>query len=276
MKISILILTYNEAVNLEDCLDSVSSSDDIVVLDSGSMDESVNIAKNHGATVLIRPFDNYAAQRNFGLAHDFKHDWILMLDADERVPDDFLTELGKVTEQANSPVTLYRMRRKDMFMGRWLKRSSGYPTWFGRLFRKGMVRVEREVNEEYYTDGEVGLLDGHLIHFPFNKGNEYWFERHNRYSSMEAISLLEEKAAPIKLNDFLSSDPMLKRKAFKAVAYRMPFRPLLTFCFLYFVKLGFLDGKAGFHFSIMRSVYEYMISLKMNELKLDSAKNGKS
>ena len=229
MKISILILTYNEAVNLEGCLDSVSSSDDIVVLDSGSMDESVNIAKNHGATVLIRPFDNYASQRNFGLAHDFKHDWILMLDADERVPDDFLTELGKVTEQANSPVTLYRMRRKDMFMGRWLKRSSGYPTWFGRLFRKGMVRVEREVNEEYYTDGEVGLLDGHLIHFPFNKGIEYWFERHNRYSSMEAINLLEEKAAPIKLNDFLSSDPMLKRKAFKAVAYRMPFRPLLTF-----------------------------------------------
>jgi glycosyltransferase involved in cell wall biosynthesis len=276
VKISILILTYNEAVNLDGCLDSVSWSDDIVVLDSGSTDESVNIAKNHGATVLIRSFDNYAAQRNFGLAHDFKHDWILMLDADERVPDDFLTELGKVTEQANSSVTLYRMRRKDMFMGRWLKRSSGYPTWFGRLFRKGMVRVEREVNEEYYTDGEVGLLDGHLIHFPFNKGIEYWFERHNRYSSMEAIKLLEEKAAPIKWNDFLSSDPMLKRKAFKAVAYRMPFRPLLTFCFLYFVKLGFLDGKAGFHFSIMRSVYEYMISLKMRELKLDSAKNGKS
>lgn len=270
MNISILILTYNEAINLPDCLASVSFSDDVVVLDSGSSDATVQLAGSVGATVLQRPFDNYAAQRNFGLAHDFKHDWILMLDADERIPEDFIEELRVVTAVEENPVTLYRMRRKDMFMGRWLKRSSGYPTWFGRLFRKGAVRVEREINEEYYTDGEIGLLDGHLIHFPFNKGIEYWLERHNRYSSMEAVKLREERAAPILWKDFLSSDPMLKRKAFKAFAYRMPFRPALTFCFLYFVKLGFLDGKAGFHFSLMRSVYEYMISLKMGELKVSA------
>lgn len=270
MKISILILTYNEAVNLEGCLDSVSWSDDIVVLDSGSTDESVDIAKSRGATVLTRPFDNYAAQRNFGLAHDFKHDWVLMLDADERVSDEFVAELASFISIDDNSVTLYRMRRKDMFMGRWLKRSSGYPTWFGRLFRKGAVRVEREINEEYYTDGEVGMLEGHLIHYPFNKGIAYWFERHNRYSSMEAKKIIEERSASIIWKDFLSSDPMLRRKAFKAFAYRMPFRPLLTFCFLYFVKLGFLDGKAGFHFSLMRSAYEYMISLKMGELKVSA------
>ncbi len=267
MNISVLILTYDEAINLPDCLASASFSDDVVVLDSGSADETVQLAESVGATVLQRPFDNYAAQRNFGLAHDFKHDWVLMLDADERIPEDFVDELRSVTEQVGNPVTLYRMRRKDMFMDRWLKRSSGYPTWFGRLFRKGQVRVEREINEEYYTDGEVGLLDGHLIHYPFNKGITYWLERHNRYSSMEAVKLSEERAEQIVWKDFLSKDPMLKRKAFKAFAYRMPFRPLLTFCFLYFVKLGFLDGKAGFHFSLMRSVYEYMISLKMQELK---------
>lgn len=265
MKLSVLVLTYNESVNLPGCLESVAFSDDVVVLDSHSSDDTVEIAGAHGAKVLEREFDNYAAQRNFGLAHDFKHDWVLMLDADERIPDDFVQELSEVTEQEANPVTLYRMRRKDMFMGRWLKRSSAYPTWFGRLFRKGAVRVEREINEEYYTDGEIGLLEGHLIHYPFNKGIEYWFERHNRYSSMEAIKLREERAAPIIWKDFLNSDPMLKRKAFKALAYRMPFRPLLTFCFLYIVKLGFLDGKAGFHFSLMRSVYEYMISLKMRE-----------
>lgn len=267
MKLSILILTYNEAVNLGGCLDSVSWSDDIVVLDSGSSDETVSIAENHGATVLSRPFDNYAAQRNFGLAHDFKHDWILMLDADERVPEDFLAELGKVTEQANGPITLYRMRRKDMFMGRWLKRSSGYPTWFGRLFRKGRVRVEREINEEYYTDGEVGMLEGHLIHYPFNKGVEYWFERHNRYSTMEAKRLLEERESAIPWSGFWSKDPMLRRKAFKQFAYRVPCRPLFTFCYLYFARLGFLDGMPGLQFSLMRSVYEFMISLKMRELK---------
>lgn len=270
MNISILILTYNEAANLDDCLKSVGFSDDVVVLDSLSSDETVSIAESYGVTTLSRPFDNYAAQRNYGLAHPFKHDWILMLDADERVPADFVDELKSVVSgSASNPVTLYRMRRKDMFMGRWLKRSSGYPTWFGRLFRKGQVCVEREINEEYYTDGEIGLLEGHLIHYPFNKGIEYWFERHNRYSSMEARKLADERMEKVEWANFFSKDPMLKRKAFKALAYRMPFRPLLTFCFLYFVKLGILDGKPGFHFSLMRSTYEYMILLKMREATRD-------
>lgn len=267
MKLSILILTYNEAINLPGCLASVSFSDDIVVLDSGSTDETVELAEEAGATVLHRPFDNYAAQRNFGLAHDFKHEWVLMLDADERVPEDFLDELRSVTEDVEGPVTLYRMRRKDRFMGRWLKHSSGYPTWFGRLFRKGRVRVEREINEEYYTDGEVGMLKGHLEHFPFNKGLGYWFERHNRYSTMEAKRLLEERTASIPWSGFRSSDPMLRRKAFKQLAYRLPCRPIFTFCYLYFLRLGFLDGMPGLLFSLMRAVYEFMISLKMRELK---------
>jgi glycosyltransferase involved in cell wall biosynthesis len=222
--------------------------------------------------MLQRPFDNYAAQRNFGLAHDFKHEWILMLDADERIPGDFFEEICSVTEQEGNPVTLYRMRRKDMFMGRWLKRSSGYPTWFGRLFRKGAVRVEREINEEYYTDGEIGLLKGHLIHYPFNKGITYWLERHNRYSSMEAVRLLQERDASVPWSGFWSKDPMLRRKAFKQFAYRVPCRPFFTFCFLYFAKLGLLDGTPGFQFSFMRSMYEYMISMKMRELKCTEKK----
>tara|TARA_B110001469_G_scaffold91958_1_gene87460 strand:- start:563 stop:1378 length:816 start_codon:yes stop_codon:yes gene_type:complete len=267
MNVSVLILTLDESKNIVGCLDSVSFSNDVVILDSGSSDNTVDIATAAGAKVIVRPFDNYAAQRNYGLAYDFKNDWVLMLDADECIPGEFVEELTQVTEQEGNPVTLYRMRRKDMFMGRWLKRSSGYPTWFGRLFRKGEVRVEREINEEYYTDGEVGLLEGHLIHYPFNKGITYWFERHNRYSSMEAKKLLNERMEQVEWGNFLSKDPMLKRKAFKAFAYRMPFRPALTFCYLYFVKFGFLDGKAGFHFSLMRSVYEYMISLKMREQK---------
>ncbi|MGZ0656209.1 glycosyltransferase family 2 protein [Coraliomargarita sp. W4R53] len=267
MRISILILTLNEAQNIELCLDSLSAFDDIVVLDSYSSDDTVAIAESRGAKIFYRRFDDYASQRNFGLACDFKHDWVLMLDADERVPEEFLEELKRVSMQADNPVTLYRMRRKDMFMGCWLKRSSGYPTWFGRLFRKGSVRVEREINEEYYTDGEVGLLDGHLIHYPFNKGITFWMERHNRYSSMEAFRIIEERNMTMAWDDFLSSDPMLRRKAFKAFAYRMPCRPFLAFCFLYFIKLGFLDGKAGFFFCLLRSIYEFLIDLKINEIK---------
>ncbi|WFB36566.1 glycosyltransferase family 2 protein [Kiritimatiellota bacterium B12222] len=267
--ISVLILTFEEEKNLLGCIESVGFSDDVVVLDSGSSDGTVALARSKGATVLTRNFDNYAAQRNFGLSHDFKHDWILMLDADERIPEDFIAELTAVTESTDGPVTLYRMRRKDMFMGRWLKRSSGYPTWFGRLFRKGQVRVEREINEEYYTDGEVGVLQGHLLHYPFNKGMSYWIERHNRYSSMEAVRLSSEMKEPVPWAYFKSKDPMLRRKAFKQFAYRMPFRPLLTFMYLYVLRLGFLDGKAGFHFCCMRSFYEYMINLKRSEVQLE-------
>lgn len=127
------------------------------------------------------------------------------------------------------------------------------------------MRVEREINEEYYTDGEIGLLEGHLIHHPFNRGIKYWFERHNRYSSMEAVKLAKERSGTVVWSDFASKDPMLRRKAFKAFAYRMPCRPLLTFIFLYCLKGGFLDGIPGFHFSLLRSIYEYMISLKMRE-----------
>lgn len=267
MNISILILTYNESVNLPDCLQSVSLFDEIVVLDSGSDDNTLDLAKTVGATVLSRPFDNYAAQRNFGLAHDFKYDWVLMLDADERIPSEFVEELSRVTQLPDNPIALYRMRRKDIFMGRWLKRSSGYPTWLGRLFKKGRVRVEREINEEYYTDGDVGLLEGHLEHYPFNKGLHYWFERHNRYSTMEAKRLLEEREASIPWYGFWSSDPMLRRKAFKQFAYRVPCRPFFTFCYLYLFRFGFLDGMPGLQFSLMRATYEFMISLKMRELK---------
>ena len=263
--ITVIVLTYNEELNISACLDSVSFSDDIWVLDSHSSNRTCAIAKAKGANVELRTFDNYAAQRNHALSLPLKHDWVLMLDADELATPEVLQEIKTITEMPNNPVTLYRMRRKDMFMGQWLKRSSGYPTWFARLFRKGRVQVEREINEEYTTDGQVGLLQSHLIHYPFNKGTAYWIQRHNRYSSMEAKRLSEEIEASIPWGLLKDKDPALRRKAFKQIAYRLPCRPLLAFVYLYFIKLGFLDGKPGFHYSRMRAMYEYMIELKMIE-----------
>jgi len=263
--ISVLILTYNEEANIQACLESVSWCDDIVVLDSYSTDATLSIAKQHGVTILEHPFRNYAEQRNYGLAYDYKYEWILMLDADERLPAETLKEIQiEITKQEN-PVTLYRLRRQDFFMGRWIKHSSGYPTWFGRLFKKGMVWVERDINEEYYTDGEVGLLGRHLIHYPFNKGIEYWFERHNRYSSMEAVRISTERQEKILWSGLISADPMLRRKTLKQLAYRLPCRPFLVFCYLYLLRFGFMDGRAGYHYSRMRGMYEYMIDLKIRE-----------
>lgn len=265
--ISVLILTFNEELNISGALKSVSFSDDIHVLDSLSHDGTKKICDNENINFHIREFDNYATQRNYGLSLDFKYDWILMIDADERVSSRLIQEIKNVVSLPENPCTLYRLRRKDHFMGKWIKHSSAYPTWFGRLMKKGRVEVRREINEEYYTDGEVGFLQEHIIHYPFNKGFGYWFERHNKYSSMEAKRLIMDSVSLVDLKNFFNKDPMVRRKIFKSLAYKIPFRPILAFIFLYFFKLGILDGAAGFHYSLMRSIYEYQIDLKIKELK---------
>ena len=146
--LSVLILTLNEEANLPHCLDSVKWSDDVVVFDSFSSDKTIDIAKSRNARVVQKKFDGYASQRNAALAVEYKNPWVLMVDVDEQVPDDLRQEACAVTQSASEEVALFRVRRKDFFMGKWIKHSSGYPTWFGRLLRVGRVRVEREINEE--------------------------------------------------------------------------------------------------------------------------------
>jgi glycosyltransferase involved in cell wall biosynthesis len=266
MGISVLILTLDEELNLPACLESVKWCDDIVVIDSYSNDRTVEIAKEAGARVIQRRFDNYANQRNAALTQvDYKHPWLLMLDADEQSTPEFYEEIRNIAEHGKISADLYHCRRKDMFLGKWLRRSSGYPTWFGRFFRVGSVRVEREINEEYHTDGKVGHLKTHLIHYPFNKGVTYWFERHNRYSSMEADYLIQEVHTSLQLSQIFSSNPLIRRKVLKQLAYRLPCRPALVFCYLYLFRLGILDGSPGLIYCTLRGIYEYMVDVKVKE-----------
>ena len=266
MPISILILSLNEEVNLAACLDSCSWCDDVVVFDSFSTDRTQDIAAAGGARFLQRRFDNYAAQRNAGLTEvSYKHPWVLMLDADERIPADLAEEMQRAVAAADPDTALFRMRRKDFFMGRWLRRSSGYPTWFGRLVRLGRVRVEREINEEYLADGQVLHLKSHLFHYPFNKGVASWYERHNRYSSMEALAKVQSRGTSPSFRAAFSRDPIERRRALKVLLYRVPMRPAIVFAYLYFIRLGLLDGRAGLAFSRMRASYELFIDLKVLE-----------
>jgi glycosyltransferase involved in cell wall biosynthesis len=266
--ISVLILTLNEELNLPECLASVAWSDDVVVLDSLSTDRTAAFATAAGARVVLRRFDNYANQRNHALREvTFRHAWVYMADADERVPSNLRDEMLARVATAGPDVAAFRLRRKDMFMGRWLRRSTGYPTWATRLIRAGRVHVEREINEEVVVDGRVDYLDQHFLHYPFNRGLAHWIERHNRYSTMEAERLLVEREAPIDWPGLASRDPARRRKTLKRVAYRLPGRPFLAFCYLYLVRLGLLDGAAGWHYCRLRAVYEYMIDVKMTELR---------
>lgn len=264
--ISVLILTLNEEKNLSACLRSVSWSNDIVVFDSFSTDRTVEIAKASGAKVIQHRFDNYAAQRNAALQVGFKYPWVLMVDADEVVPDDLHLEIIERLKEVASDIDMFRMRRKDMFLGKWLRGSGGYPTWFRRLFRVGHVWVEREINEEMHCKGVVAYLEAHLVHYPFNKGIAFWLERHNRYSSMEAAALVNETRIKMPWASLFSMDPNVRRKGLKQLAYRLPCRPFLVFMYLYIFRMGFLDGVAGWQYSRMRAMYEYMIDIKVLEL----------
>ncbi len=271
VSISTLILTLNEALNLDACLNSLSWCDDVVVLDSGSSDRTVELAARHGARVVTRPFDDYASQRNFGHSGiEYRNAWILMLDADERVPADLVREMREAVAHAGDDIALFQMRRRDWLLGRWIRRSSGYPTWFGRLARHGRVSVRRPVNEEYHAAGRVVSLSGHLDHYPFNKGFAEWLAKHNRYSTMEAMLFEQRRARPNELSVF-QRDPVLRRKAIKERIYRLPGRPLIMFLALYLVRGGILEGRAGLTFCLLRSWYEFTIDIKRRELRRRAA-----
>ncbi len=273
--VSILILTKNEEVNIERCIRSVSWSDDVVVFDSFSEDHTVERAVALGARVERRIFDNYASQRNAAMALDFKHEWILMVDADECVTPELHREIASELEAVAPEVTMFRMRRRDFFFGKWIKHASAYPTWFGRLVRHGRVRVEREINEEYHTDGEVRCLQEHLDHYPFSNGLAYWIERHNRYSSMEAQALAQEVKEAFHMHELWSSEATIRRRANKQLAYRLPGRPAIVFFYLYVIRGGWLDGMPGLRYSMMRAMYEFMIDLKVAESRYCKADEGR-
>ncbi|MER8639787.1 glycosyltransferase family 2 protein [Mesorhizobium sp. M1365] len=257
-----MILTYNEAVNIADCIASIPWREHIHVLDSESTDGTAKIAEEMGAKVVTRPFTDYADQRNFGLTLPDLEEWIVMLDADERMTRELATEIEHCIQSADASSAMFLVRRKDLFMGRWLRRSSGYPTWFPRVFRHGKVLVERKVNETYRVEGSARQLEGHILHFPFNKGLDWWLERHNRYSTMEARLV---KGTPITFGAvkcLVSRDPRARREAQKNLAYRIPGRPFLVFIYLYIFRLGIFDGVAGYQFACLRLAYEIMIDAK--------------
>lgn len=262
-----LILTYNEENILSKSLESIKFVDEIIVFDSYSSDNTIQIAKSFNAKIIQRKFDNFSSQRNAALQSvSLDSKWILMIDADEVIGKDLKQEIINATQIENN-VSLYLTRRKDIYNGKWLKFSSGYPTWFPRLFRNGEVQVKREINEEYICEGQTANLNGHLIHYPFNKGLNWWISKHNKYSDMEARLMLTEINEKIKISNLFSSSPILRRQAQKRLSYHIPLRPSFIFIAFFVLKGGFLDGKSGYQFCKLRKIYETMIDLKFKALK---------
>jgi glycosyltransferase involved in cell wall biosynthesis len=267
--ISILILTLNEEANLPGCLESVKWSDDIVVLDSYSTDRTVNIATASGAHIVQRRFDNWAAHQNWAVENiPFKHPWVFYLDADERMTEVLKQEILCIAGSQDEERVAFYCGRRNYFMGRWIKHAYP-PSLIMRFFRPQKVRFERLVNPVPGIDGLHGYLKEMFEHYNFSKGLSEWFDKHNKYSQLEAvegINGLRELDAPY--GRLLSRDSASRRKALKSLSFRMPCRPFLKFFYFYFMQRGFLDGRPGLTYCVMQSIYEYMIVVKMKELVL--------
>jgi glycosyltransferase involved in cell wall biosynthesis len=271
MSASVLILTFNEEKNLPACLESLKWCDDIVVFDSFSTDRTVEIAKAAGARVAQRSFDNYGSQRESARAAvKYKYPWVLALDADEIPDEDLTAEILEVAAQAKHSCDAFRMRRKDFFMGKWIKHSTLYPSWFIRFYRPDRIRYEPRGVHEYPTVlGKVGELKGHLKHHSFNKGIGDWLRKHVRYAELEALENLNHlRAGRVDWGALLAiNEPVRSRRFLKTLSIRLLFRPTLRFLYMYLFRFGLLDGREGLTYCRLLAIYEYMIVLQLRELK---------
>ncbi len=272
VSISVLLLTLNEAANLPACLAAVAWSDDVVVLDSFSQDETVAVAEGLGAQVYQRAFDDFAGQRNYALDQiPFKHEWVLHLDADEIVTPALRAELAAAV--ADGGCDAGRLPSKMMFMGRWLRYAGLYPSYQVRLGQRDRFRFKQvgHGQREDLAPERIGTLREPYLHYSFSKGLTDWVDKHNRYASAEARAVVRLLAAGGGLDwaGLWAREPSRRRRALKALSSRLPLRPLLRFLYMYVVRRGFLDGRAGLTYCRLLAIYEYLIVLKTRELEAE-------
>ena len=273
--VSVMIFTLNEEPNLPACLDSLRWCDDVIVIDSFSSDRTEEISRKGGARFFQNPFGGFGTQRNWAVDHTApKHDWILVLDADERVPDELVAEMAARLAAAPPGVAAYRLKRRFHLWGRWLRHSSLYPTWVVRLIHKDRVRyVNRGHAETQEVQGDVAELDADLID-ENAKGILEWFERQTRYARKDAEFELAEENRPFRLGDVLAADPLARRAALKRLARGAPGRAPVYFLYSYVVRRGFLDGDDGLVFCTMRALYQQMVNIHKYDLRKRAAAPG--
>ncbi|MES2604948.1 MAG: glycosyltransferase family 2 protein [Pseudomonadota bacterium] len=265
--VSVMIFTLNEAVHLPSCLAALAWCDDVIVVDSFSTDTTESIAREAGARIFQHKFTGFGDQRNWALDNCTPaHEWILILDADERVTPALVAEMTTQLLQTPASVGAFRIKRRFHMWGQWLKHSSLYPTWVVRLVHRDRVRyVNRGHAETQIVDGSILEMSNDLIDENL-KGIDEWFERQNRYSSKDAEYELQNANKPVAWSALLSNNNLQRRAAVKQIGARLPFRPLAYFLYSYVFRLGFLDGSNGFHFCLMKALYQRMILIKKYDM----------
>lgn len=241
-RLSVVVISKNEEERLRGCLESVAWADELIVVDAESTDKTVQIAREFTDRVYVRPWPGFAAQKNFGL-DQATGEWILSLDADEEVPRELREEIEAVL--AGGGCAGYRMPRRNLFWGRWIRHGGLYPDWQLRLFRRERGRfVERVVHESVQIQGDVGRLRGALVHRSYADVADF-LARADRYSTLAAEEWARS-GRPVRPADLL-------------------LRPAGRFLAMYLVRAGFLDGWRGFLLAALYAYYVFIRSAKVWE-----------
>jgi glycosyltransferase involved in cell wall biosynthesis len=266
--VTAIILTYNEASNIAACLAGLEDVDDVAILDSGSTDETLALARKARPDVRVytRAFTDFGDQRNWAIDNcEARHEWILFVDADEFCTPELIREVGDLVAAPGAYVGGF-IAGRNMFLGQWLKHSTLYPSYQLRLFKRSEVRFRREGHgQREVTDGPLVHLKGWWRHEGFSKGLHQWIARHNDYSSNEIELIQRLKREPLVIEEFTSPDPVVRRRALKRIAAKTPVRPVVRFCYTYFWRRGFLDGRAGLIFCLLRLAHDIHIVAKIAE-----------
>ena len=241
--VACIVITKNEERNIAGCLASARWADELIVVDAESADRTVELARASGAKVFVQPWPGFGLQKNFGMAQA-SSDWILILDADERVTEDLRDEvracLGRW--QLGAPLA-YRIPRRNFFYGAWVRRAGVYPDYQVRLFRRGCAQYnDVAVHENLLVEGEIGTLTGHLDHYTERRIQDH-FKKFGLYTTLAA----QEKAKKIRTVSWVD----------------LIFRPLVVFGKTYLLKQGFRDGVQGLIVCVFASMYTFVKYAKL-------------
>jgi glycosyltransferase involved in cell wall biosynthesis len=276
VSVSVVIPTKNEARNIERCLRSIVWASEIYVIDSQSADDTCRMAAEHGAKVIQFDYQGgWPKKKNWALANiPFENEWVLLLDADEVLIEGSKEQIAAALEAVDPSIDGFWINRRFMFLGKWLKHAY-YPNWNLRLFRHRRGRFEKlvegetdsgdvEIHEHVVVDGSMDRLKTELEHYAFPTV-ESFIEKHNRYSNWEAqlqVELDQKKGGPR-----LPEKRLSFHRRLKLLTSRLPMRPFLRFCYIYFLQRGFLDGIEGYYFAQLHACYEWMSVIKTYERK---------
>ena len=274
-RVSALILTFNEEANLAACLESLRWANEVFVVDSFSTDSTVEIAESMGARVYQHAFETCAAQWNWALENlPFSNEWVLVLDADERVPQPLREEIGRTLTNPAEEYSGYYLAFRLWFMGRWLRHGGLYPTWIMRLFKRSAGRFGRYgVSEHFILKGRAAYLQSPFEHCN-DKPLSDWIEKHFRYAELEAKEYLREESAKGHASSiaarFWGKQAERKQWIKLRVWNRLPLlvRPFLFFFRNYILKGGFLDGREGLIYHVLWSFWaRFLIDVKILEMR---------